>query len=61
MIAHNRPKNHPLEIGGTPVDNAIMDLIALSELAEKNPFTSRALKNIVEAISSELSAARDRK
>jgi len=56
----NRRENAPLVRGGTLVDDAIMDLIALSELAERNPFTRRELKSIIEEISSELSAARDR-
>lgn len=51
---------HPLVIGGTPVDDAIMDLIAISELAEDDPKAEQIMDSLVELISAELAALREK-
>lgn len=48
----------PLVIGGTPVDDAIMDLMAISELAEDDPKARRVMDSLAELISVELAGLR---
>lgn len=46
----------PLVIGGTPVDDAIMDLIAISEMGD--PEALRIMNELIDLISAELSRLR---
>jgi hypothetical protein len=48
----------PLVIGGTPVDDAIMDLIEISEMAEDDPVALQIMNELVELINAELSRLR---
>jgi hypothetical protein len=48
-----------LILPGTPIDDALMDLLALSELAEEIPYARSALEDIIETIASDLSLARE--
>lgn len=50
--------SEPLFYGGTNVDDAVMDLVAFSELAEGNERLSRELHEIEERISTALMDAR---
>jgi hypothetical protein len=44
----------PLVIGGTPADDAIMDLVAISEMAEDDPEALRVMNELADLISAEL-------